>query len=211
MRKILYFLPFILLAWAASYLSSCKKDIVFSKGNLSFSTDTVLFDTLFTTVGSTTKRLKIYNTSNQSVKVEKVVLVGGESSPFRINLDGVSGTEFTDFIIPADDSLFMFVEATLGENSQDYPLIIEDIIEFETNGKIQNVQLAAWGQDAYFHYKDVVLGTWPNDKPHVIYDYTLVQEGEELIIQAGTKIHLHKGALLYIDKGSLKVNGTFDN
>src|SRR5690554_4081913 len=143
------------MAWAASFLSGCKKDILFSKDNLSFSVDTVLFDTVFTTIGSTTKRLKIYNKSSQPVKVKSVILVGGENSPFRVNLDGVSGTIFKDFEIPANDSLFMFVEVTLGENNINDPLIIEDVIEFETNGKMQSVQLAAWGQDAYFHYKDL--------------------------------------------------------
>ncbi|WP_107039220.1 right-handed parallel beta-helix repeat-containing protein [Brumimicrobium mesophilum] len=211
MKKILYILPFILLAWTASYLTSCKKDILFSKDNLSFSADTVLFDTVFTTIGSTTQRLKIYNTSGQPVKVNSVVLVGGESSPYRINLDGLSGTTFNDIIIPADDSLFMFVEVTLGENGFLDPFIIEDVVEFETNGKMQSVQLAAWGQDAYFHYKDLNEGVWPNDKPHVIYDFALIDSAKTLKIQAGTNVHLHKGAILFVNKGTLEVDGTFDN
>ena len=211
MKKILYILPFILLIFTASYLTSCKKDILFSKENLSFSADTVLFDTVFTTIGSTTKRLKIYNTSSQPVEVSRVTLIGGDSSPFRINLDGVSGTNFSDFIIPSDDSLFMFVEVTLGENNINDPLIIEDVVEFETNGKTQNVQLAAWGQDAYFHYQDLNEGIWPNDKPHVIYDYALIDSAKTLKIQEGTKIHLHKGAILFVNKGTLEIDGTSEN
>src|SRR5690554_3728431 len=82
------------MAWAASFLSGCKKDFLFSKENLSFSVDTVLFDTVFTTVGSTTKRFKIYNTSNRPVKIDHVILEGGQSSPYRVNLDGVSGVKF---------------------------------------------------------------------------------------------------------------------
>ncbi|RFC54684.1 hypothetical protein DXU93_06765 [Brumimicrobium aurantiacum] len=193
------------------YLSSCKKDILFSSENLSFSVDTVLFDTVFTTVGSTTQQLKIYNKANQPVQVDHVTLVGGDNSPYRINLDGVSGTSFSDFTIPAKDSLFMFVEVTLGENNLTDPLIIEDILEFETNGTIQTVQLAAWGQDAYFHYKDLSSGIWPNDKPHVIYDYTLVDSSETLTIQAGTEIYMHKEAILFVNKGRLNIEGTFDN
>lgn len=185
--------------------------MLFSKENLSFSADTVLFDTVFTTIGSTTQRLKIYNTSSQPVKVKSVILVGGDNSPFRVNLDGVSGTKFTDIIIPENDSLFMFVEVTLGENNINDPLIIEDILEFETNGKMQSVQLAAWGQDAYFHYKDSNEGIWENDKPHVIYDFALVDSAKTLTIPAGTQVYLHKGAILYINKGTLNVEGTFDN
>ena len=211
MKNLLYLLPFILFAWLTSHLTSCKKDILFSSDFLSFSTDTVLFDTVFTTIGSTTKRLKIYNTSNQPVQVNSVILVGGESSPFRVNLDGVSGTIFEDIVIPAEDSLFIFVEATLGENNINDPLIIEDILEFETNGKMQSVQLAAWGQDAYFHYKDLNEGIWPNDKPHVIYDFALIDSAKSLTIQAGTKIYMHKGAILFVNKGELHIEGDYDN
>ena len=42
--------------------SGCKKDtIVSEEGELSFSSDTVTFDTVFTTIGSATLSFKIYN------------------------------------------------------------------------------------------------------------------------------------------------------
>src|SRR5690554_1282944 len=196
------------MAWAASFLSSCKKDILFSKENLSFSVDIVLFDTVFTTVGSTTKRLKIYNPSNRPVKIDHVVLEGGKNSPFRVNLDGASGISFNDILLPAKDSLFMFVEVTLGENNDNSIYIIEDQIQFETNGKNQTVQLAAWGQDAHFYNNEYVEGIWTNDKPHVIYNIALVDSAKTLTIQAGTKIYMHKGALLYVNRGVLNIQGS---
>ena len=52
------FLIFILLS------ISCKKEddiITDSSAKLEFSVDSVLFDTVFTTVGSITKQLKVYN------------------------------------------------------------------------------------------------------------------------------------------------------
>jgi len=211
LRKLFYFIPFILLAWATTYLSSCKKDILFSKEHLTFSVDTVLFDTVFTTVGSTTKRFKIYNSSNSPVKISKVILEGGQSSPYRVNLDGVSGTSFSDIVLPSNDSLFMFVEVTLGENNVNTPFIIEDKIRFETNGKDQTVQLAAWGQDAYFYDNKEVSGTWAADKPHVIYNIALVDSLKSLIIEAGARIHLHKGAMLFVKSGELHIQGTADN
>ncbi|MBW7869194.1 MAG: right-handed parallel beta-helix repeat-containing protein [Brumimicrobium sp.] len=211
MKKVLLIGILLVLTLGIQLFTGCKKKELFSKNTLSFSTDTLVFDTIFTTVGSTTKRIKIYNKSNQSVKIQKVTLMGGKSSPFRINLDGVPGVTFTDIVIPQKDSLFMFVEVTLGENSGTTPMIIEDQIEFLTNGKTQHVQLAAWGQDAYFHYKDTNEGIWPNDKPHVIYDYAAVDSAKTLTIQAGTKIYLHKNALLFNYKGTLKIQGTYDN
>jgi len=211
LSRTLYIISFLLLAWLTTYLSSCKKDVLFSKENLSFSVDTVLFDTVFTTVGSTTKRFKIYNTSNRPVKIDHVILEGGQNSKYRVNLDGVSGIKFSDIVLPANDSLFMFVEVTLGENNDPNIFIIQDKIRFETNGKDQFVQLAAWGQDAYFHNNEYVDGIWPNDKPHVIYNIALVDSLKTLTIQAGTKIYMHKGAMLYVNSGTLNIDGTFDN
>lgn len=211
MKSYWYIGLLIVAVLIATTNTSCKKDLLMSDGALEFSVDTVVFDTVFTTVGSTTKRFKIYNPSNRPVKIDKINLSGGEDSKFRFNLDGVSGTQFSDINIPGNDSLFGFVEVTLDPNNQSLPLIIEDSITFTTNNVDQRVLLAAWGQDAYFHYNDTVEGTWPNDKPHVIYGFSMVDPNTELIIQEGTKVHLHKNSLLYIREGSLQVNGTVDD
>ena len=72
-------------------MSSCKKAFNFSKDNLNFSVDTLVFDTVFTTVGSTTQNFKIYNPSKQPIQIEEVELMGGTNSPFRLNVDGEKG------------------------------------------------------------------------------------------------------------------------
>ena len=64
----------------------------FSKENLTFSVDTIVFDTVFTTVGSTTKQFKIYNPSSKSIQIDEIELMGGDQSPFRLNVDGEKGT-----------------------------------------------------------------------------------------------------------------------
>jgi len=206
MKRTLLFLSFFsLLFWCS--LSSCKKNIVYAKGNLTFSTDTVVFDTVFTTVGSTTKQFKLYNPSNKPLKIDKIKLMGGEQSPFRINVDGLKGPDVSDIIVEAKDSLFVFVEVTLGVNNQTLPMVVEDSIQFTTNGTNQFIQLAVWGQDAYFHYKDLNEGIWPNDKPHVVYGYAAVDSSKTLEIQAGTQIYMHKNSILYVYKGCLKIQG----
>jgi hypothetical protein len=206
--RLFYFLGCLIFAlFLSQSLSSCKKLKPFSQENIYFSKDTVVFDTVFTTVGSTTQQFKIYNPSNKAVKIEEIELMGGANSPFRMNVDGVKGTNLGEMILEGKDSLFAFVEVTLSVNGQNLPLIIEDSIRFRTNGKDQYVKLAVWGQDAYFHYKDLNEGTWPNDKPHVIYGYAAVDSSKTLTIPAGTNIYLHKNALLYVYKGSLQVQG----
>lgn len=196
------------LALIVASLSSCKKPLLLSKGNLEFSVDTVVFDTVFTTIGSTTQQFKIYNPEKKVVEIEEIELMGGESSPFRMNIDGEMGTSLSNITIEGEDSLFAFVEVTLDVNGQNLPLIIEDSIRFRTNGVDQYVKLAVWGQDAYFHYKDLNEGTWPNDKPHVIYGYAAVDSAKSLTIQEDTDIYLHKNAILYVYKGSLNIQGS---
>jgi hypothetical protein len=212
------FLLFILLIAIAGVSSSCNKSNFLSKGNLSFSVDTLVFDTVFTTVGSTTQHFKIYNKEKKTVKIEEIELMGGVNSPFSMNIDGDIGTTLTDIEIEGEDSLFAFIEVTLNINSQTLPMIIEDSIRFRTNGVDQYVKLAVWGQDMYYHYSNfqsgilsLEEGTWPNDKPHVIYGAAIIDSAKTLTIQAGTHIYLHKNALLYNYKGTLNINGTLGN
>jgi hypothetical protein len=205
-----YFLISVFFMFFGIFLS-CKKPIQLSKENLTFSVDTLVFDTVFTTVGSATQNFKIYNRDNKNMMIEEVQLMGGSNSPFRINLDGVSGVFHKDISIQGKDSLFVFVDVTLSVNNQPLPMIVEDSIRFKSNGKDQYVKLAVWGQDAYFHYADINEGIWPNDKPHVIYNYAAVDSASTLTIQEGTRVYLHKNSILYVYKGSLQVEGVLGN
>lgn len=214
-RYFFLFGAILLLAITAIGTSSCKKNFQFSKGNLNFSADTIVFDTVFTSIGSTTKNFRFRNYDNHTVIVEEIELMGGSASPFRINVDGVSGLQFENIEVEGGDSLYVFVEVTLDPNGGILPMVIEDSIRFRTNGKDQYVQLVVWGQDAYFHYSvisdsifDLNEGIWPNDKPHVIYGAAFVDSAKTLNIQAGTDIYLHKNAILYNYKGTLNINGT---
>lgn len=213
MRKYLFI--FILFGLASIGLQSCKKPLLTSKGNLGFSVDTLVFDTIFTTIGSTTQQFKIYNKENRTVTIEEIELMGGENSPFRMNIDGLMGTNLADIELGGNDSLYAFVEVTLTINGQTLPLVVEDSIRFRTNGKDQYVKLAVWGQDMYYHYSnfqagilDLEEGTWANDKPHVIYGAAIVDSSKTLNIPAGTDIYLHKNAILYNYKGTLNINGS---
>ena len=62
---------------------SCEKEEFNTSinANLAFSTDTILFDTIFTTIGSSTQRFKVRNPYNENIKISSISLAGGESSP----------------------------------------------------------------------------------------------------------------------------------
>jgi hypothetical protein len=213
-KQFFYFI--FLLSSLAFVNQSCKKKVFTSTEKLSFSVDTLVFDTIFTTIGSTTKQFKLYNNDNKPLRIDEIELMGGESSPFRMNIDGMKGRRLNGLTLEAKDSLFAFIEVTLSITGNPLPIIVEDSIRFRSNGKDYFVKLAVWGQDMYYHYSNFKSGelnfnegTWPNDKPHVIYGAAIVDSAKTLIIQEGTNIYLHKNAMLFIYKGSLHVEGTF--
>ena len=57
---------------------------------LAMSTDTLAWDTLISTVPSTTKVLTVYNRGDRGVRISKVMLGKRAQSPFRVNVDGQS-------------------------------------------------------------------------------------------------------------------------
>lgn len=180
-----------------------------SDARLAFSLDTVYFDTVFTTIGTITESFRIRNPHNQFVRIDDISLAGGESSMFRINVDGQPGVHFSGIEIAPRDSMFVFVEATLDPNGTPDILRIQDSIVFLTNGNVQDIDLVAWGQDVHILRDSVITGsvTWTAEKPYLILNYAFVDSLSSLTIEPGTRIHLHRDALLFVD-GTLHVNGT---
>jgi len=199
-----------------AFLSCSKKDKVDGSPDirLTFSTDTVFFDTVFPTVGSITKSLVIYNTNKNKVQISNIRLMGGEGSCYRVNVDGTPGVYFTDVTIPADDSIYLFVRVTLNSNDQTLPYIVNDSLEFQINGNIQRVQLVSWGQNAFFYRQANLQGNviWDSLKAHVIYGSLRIDTNASLTILPGTKIYFHKNAYLAASHGSsLRIMGTLDH
>lgn len=229
MHKLLFiFITIITILF--SY--SCRKDSIETSvdAKLVISTDTIMFDTVFTTIGSTTKRFKIYNRNNDKLIISNISLTTGANSQFRINVDGVPDYSHNNVEIGANDSLFIFVEVTVDPNSILSPFVVEEKINFTTNGNQQHVQLVAWGQNAhYFTPKNFISGlpnlscldgdcengnpavniTWPNDKPYVVYGFLVVDSLDVLNIDPGVQVHFHNNSGLWVYKdGNIQVNGT---
>ncbi|HNP33493.1 MAG TPA: hypothetical protein PKN96_09395 [Flavobacterium sp.] len=153
MRK-LFILFFVGLAIIS--LSSCRQDFVFeaSKGNLTFSKDTIYLDTVFTNIGSSTYTLKVYNKSNKDIKIPTIQLGKGQNSKYRITVDGMTGDNnriFHDVELLAKDSLYIFVEVTADvaeANPTDF--LYTDQIQFDSGANFQKVELVTLIQNAYF-------------------------------------------------------------
>ncbi len=154
MKRISYFIFTVLIV---TVWSSCRKDFEFSPstGDLQFSKDTVYLDTVFTNIGSSTYNLKVYNKSNNDIVIPTVKLGLGETSEYRLNIDGVSGKVFENIEILAKDSLYIFVETTIdiaNFPNPDGSYLYTDKIEFDANSNLQNVDLVTLVKDAVFIY-----------------------------------------------------------
>ena len=216
--------------------SACRKPDTYFQGTakLRFSVDTLVFDTVFTTVGSITKRIKVYNDLEEDLQIDEIKLAGTGNTPYRLNIDGLQSDVATDIILRSHDSLHIFVETTIDPNNTNDPLIHTDSITFLTNGNLQDVDLVAWGQDAHFYYSNSFFvfesgdpeipndtlffysiteaSSWSNDKPHVIYGNVIVHEGGTLDILEGSQVYLHHNAnLIVLEGSSLKILGDVAN
>ncbi|MDX5435969.1 MAG: hypothetical protein LPK03_02170 [Pontibacter sp.] len=175
---------------------------------LEFSADTVLFDTVFVSRGSVTKRLKVYNRNEKAVRISKITLAGSAASPYQLTINGVQSPLVNNVELRGGDSLYVLVKANINPTDQNQPFLAADSILFTTNGQQQNVKLVAYGQNAYFHQKGSIgTTTWANDKPHVLLDSVLVRQGEVLTIEKGARIYGYNKSVLLV-AGQLQVQGT---
>ena len=191
-------------------IGSCKKDSFITAGDarIQTSVDSLKYDTVFRSVGSITQSFKISNLNNQKLLLSKVKLMGGTTSPFKININGYAAQEVSDIEIAADDSIYVFVTVNINPNAANLPFIVRDSIQILFNGNTRFVQLEAFGQNANFLRNKIIKGniTWSNNLPYVILGSLLVDTTASLTIEPGCKIYSHANAPFVID-GTLITNG----
>ncbi|WP_434980119.1 hypothetical protein [Daejeonia sp. YH14] len=205
--------------WMLVFVVSCNSDdITFDSpsAELRFSSDTLFCDTVYNQTRSETYAVKVYNREDKDISIPKISLEGGASSPYRINVDGTAGTEFTNIPLRKKDSLYIFVEIAPVANAPE--AIAEDRIVFDSPVGQQHVTLLSVVQDAeYFIQNDsnpniLTSNTvWNNDKAKVIYGNLTLAEGKTLNIQAGTKVYFTKNSSLTVAKNAtVNVSGELD-
>ena len=240
MNRVFSFL-IVTICLSVSFIS-CKKDKTLTdpSATVEFSQDSILFDTVFTTIGSATRNIRVINKNSQKINISSIYLEKGQASNFMLNVDGVPGKLVNDIEILANDSIYIFVQVNVNPTSALSPLIIQDKIIVSLNGNNQSVELEAWGQDAHYHFPDRAiqykngflpystvstvttgvtvnwgggaLGQPDDNRPHVIYGWLVVDSLQKLVINPGVKVYLHQNAGLWVYRyGTLQVNGTKGN
>jgi hypothetical protein len=207
MRLIISFLAVCILT-----SSACRKsdEITTSRDvKLSFSSDTLLFDTVFTAIGSVNRRIKVFNDDQKAVSISNIRLGGGKNSFFSLIINGVSTNEKSNIEIGGKDSISIYVKATIDPSNLNRPFIVEDSVLFNTNGNAQSIALIAYGQNAVFVNEETITSntTWEGGLPYIINKSVTVAKGTTLNILPGTKVYFHGASVMNV-RGSLQVNGT---
>lgn len=193
-------------------ISACRKDERITtdlNAKLSFSSNAILFDTVFTSIGSTVRKIKISNKNNDALNISEIKLSGGNSSPFSININGQNLPSQTNLILNGQDSLNLFVKVTINPDSKSLSFLVQDSIVLTTNKNRQVIQLEAYGQNAVFiNNQSITTNTiWNKNLPYIINGSVTIKNGSTLNIQPGAKIYFHKDAIMNVE-GSLYASGT---
>lgn len=181
---------------------SCISDSMTTSSTdvLTFSRDTVNFDTVFTDVGTPTARLIVANRAKKGINISSIKFKRPDTE-FRLNVDGVSGSEFHDVEIRGNDSIFLFIECYIPETQGDNPGLIADELEFVTNGVTQQVRVEAYGQNVTRLENLRVANSMrlTAERPYVIFDSLYVEPTATLTIDPGAKVLFHDGASIVVE------------
>lgn len=207
MKRIFSFL----LTLLGVLLASCADDDTFTTSptaHLSFSTDSVKMDTVFSTVGSRTYDFWVYNRSKSGVRLSSVRLQKGNQTGFRVNVDGAYldndlGSVVSGLEVRRGDSLRVFVELTAPRNQQAEPQLVEDLLLFTLeSGQQQQVVLSAHSWDALIQDSIVVSRD------------SLIESTQPIVIMKGLRVDsactltLRRTTLYFHDKAGVDVYGT---
>lgn len=214
---------FILFIGILTAFSSCRNDFetVPSSGKLEFSKKTVYLDTVFSSIGSSTYTLKVYNRSNKDIHIPTLQLAKADSK-YRMLVDGMTGVDgdnngvgdgkvFKNVELLAKDSLFIFIETTANIADTETDYTYNDQIVFDSGSNEQRVNLVTLIQDATFIYPNrpietgiketlTVLG-FEGEQGHTLTDAELHWTNEKPYVIYGYAA-VPSGKTLIIDKGA---------
>ena len=177
-------------------------------GRISFSSDTISFDTVFTGLGSATMEFRAVNPENEPLRIDRIWLGGGMASPFRLNINGDYVTETGETVIAKGDSIFIFIEVTVDPVGGDLPLSVTDSVNFRSGGYTGRVILEAWGQDIRTVTGEVTGNTvWTDGMPYVVTGSLFIDTLASLTLEPGTRVYMHHRASVTV-AGTLRAKGT---
>ena len=211
MKILRYFLLLMAAVTMAAGFTACINDDISTSPSdqPTFSVDTLKMGTVFTEDVTVTHKFTVRNRNDKGINISDIRLSGPNADLFRLNVDGLAGKTFQNVEIRANDSIYVFVEATLPTNGGTTPQTVNATVDFLTNGVTSHVVLRADGQDvtrlrALTITEDTHL---TKGRPYQIFDSLVVAEGRTLTLDPGADLRFHDGAT-FIVRGTLICNGT---
>jgi len=174
--------------------------------------DSYYLGVLLTGHNTATQKLMLYNRNDGEIAMQSISLRGGDSSIFRINVDGMAGTDFTnpDFLhIAKGDSLCILLEASFAGEQDEREVLREDYIDIQCNGRLSSIRLTVTTRDIEELEnnsipRDTLWQTGGLDK--LIFGDLVIPEGVTLTIDSGVTLYLHDHASIQV-YGSLQLLG----
>ena len=205
MKRIFFFLLIL------SALVACEDDDNFSSSNslrLTFETDTLKMDTVFSKSASSTYGFWVYNNNSEGLRLSSVRLSRGNQTGFRVNVDGSyldnsNGSQVNNLEIRRKDSLLVFVELAPADAHQLEPRTIEDDLVFTLeSGTVQKVNLRSWAWDAerWDHLTLQHDTTISSARPIIVFG--------KLTIPQNVTLTLKNTTLYFHDQAGIDVHGT---
>lgn len=213
-----YFKKLLLLLGILLGFTACQDDDSFSTSTsnvLTFSTDTVKLDTVFSKVPSPTKTMWVYNHSGDGIRCTNVRLANGNQTGFRVNVNGeylgaTAGFQVQDVEIRKNDSIRVFVELTSPNNMKETPTLLEDDLVFTLESGVQqrlHINAYTWDAQLISNLTITKDTTIASSKPIVIRGSLKVDSAATLTLAAGTTLYFSNAAGIDV-YGRLLANGT---
>lgn len=178
---------------------------------LTFSNDTVTFDTLLSDIQSPIQRLTVFNPNSEAIQLSSISLARGVDSDYSVIINGKPQNTVNQETIFGGDSIQILVDIDVNPRNQDDPYLVKDSIVFNWNGNSEHVKLVSWAQDANPVSQQVLCDEiWTSDRPYIISDTVVVDADCSLTIEAGTSVYFQNDAIMFI-LGSLVAAGDSSN
>ena len=198
------FLPLLCLIIVAT---ACEEGITTNPADrLSFSADTLRFDTLFTEQTSPTITLKVYNPNSKAILINSVRLE--QNRFFFLNIDGEADPlNMRDIRIEAKDSMYVFLKANFSKHSTNDAVLLTDRLLFNYNDQLSAIEIEAVSQNVRRLTNQTYEGdvTFDNTMPYLVYDTLLILGN--LTITEGAKFYMHEHSVIFC-LGNVVMNGT---
>ncbi len=207
----------ILVAVVLMGITACSDENFSSSPSLklTFSTDTISFDTIFSKVPSSTRTMWVYNKSGNGLRCNNIRLLNGNQTGYRVNVDGIYLSSSTGYMtqnveIRNNDSIRVFVELTSPQNGLLEPRRLQDKLLFTLeSGNVQEVLLDAYSWDAE-EVNNLVVSentVLESKSPLLVNGMIKVEKGAVLTIEAGQTIYFNSNAGIEV-AGTLILKGT---